>query len=66
MRKITSYTLIKADFDESFRDKVNELLDEGWELYGDPIIANEISDKGLTTIYAQALVTYNDLKEPDS
>lgn len=42
----------------NLNDEVSQLLSEGWELYGEPIIQfNNIEEKG--TIYAQA-VTKNE------
>lgn len=61
MRRIVEYKLLSADYDWSVHSSVNLLLDEGWELYGNPTIAKSEH----STRYAQAMVRYHEEETPN-
>ena len=46
------YTLLTDMFPEKLSGRITELLQEGWILYGQPMVVN----KGTSTEYSQALV----------
>ena len=50
------YELLACSTADALDRAVNELLAEGWKLYGDPVVAVGVSANGyVTTKYAQAL-----------
>ena len=63
---VTIYCLLHFDHPDSLREEVNNMLADGWELYGSPCVANVTSlefgsvDQPCAT-FSQALIKKSDI-----
>jgi hypothetical protein len=57
MKKIIEYKLLTGPDNSEFCDRVTEFLNNGWELYGSPIMNTEyISQDKINRIVGQAVI----------
>ena len=56
MKKIIEYKLLTGPDNSEFCDRVTEFLNNGWELYGSPIIHIEDLSTTAKSIVGQAVV----------
>ena len=57
MKKIIEYKLLTGPDNSKFCDRVTEFLNNGWELYGSPIMNTEhISQDKIDRIVGQAVI----------
>ncbi len=50
----TTYRTVQDDDITLFNDGVNRMLDEGWELYGNPMVVYDRTGAGV--VHSQALI----------
>ena len=53
--KVVQYKLVKAEIFTNLSERVNEAIQEGWEIWGSPGIACDEEDNH----YIQAMVKYD-------